>query len=171
MLPKMAAGGRSSTDSIASMAENRSKNAQKCSYECAMSSVPHISRMECIASCGAPTSSTLQPKLDARMGPASSPHVKQRSMWTGLMDQLELCRQSACLIPMAAPVGHYVKHMLTKVQGVWVSPAPIVDPQAMSLRTENSCVGIPRSLASSSAIHRHATVMMLASGPGCPVLG
>ena len=70
------------------------KKARKWRYEWSMSSTPHISRMECMESCAAPTSTVLHPRFAARMG-------------------------------------------------------PIVLPQAMSLRTLKSCVGIPCRLATS----------------------
>ena len=35
----------------------------------------HISRMECIASCGAPTSTVRQPSPEAKIGPMVDPHA------------------------------------------------------------------------------------------------
>lgn len=50
------------------------KNAQKWACEWPTSATAAISRMLCIASVAAPTSSVLQPSEDARMGPMVEPH-------------------------------------------------------------------------------------------------
>lgn len=64
-----------------------SKKATKCWYDRPISSTPHISRMECIASVGAPTSTVLQPNPDERMGPIVLPHAMSlftQNSWLGM---------------------------------------------------------------------------------------
>ena len=88
---------------------------------------PHISLMECMASCGAPTSMVRQPRLLARIGPA--------------------CIHNGQDMAHAAKTRAHVEAVLIRA-----AHAPIVDPQAMSLRTANSWVGMSRLRATS--LHR-----------------
>ena len=76
-----------------------------------MSSTPHISRIECIDSCGAPTSTVRQPRLEARIGPMVEPHamsLRTLNSWAGmprrLPTSLHMVHQSHHYFPSWLPV-------------------------------------------------------------------
>lgn len=93
--------------------------------------VPHISLMECIASCGAPTSIVRQPRLLARMGPENH-HSKSCCAYPTADTASVLGTKSASSVAL----WQQRDRQRRRRQGNCCTP--IVDPQAMSLRTANS---------------------------------
>ena len=94
-----------STIIFSSISKKSSYTALKCSTHKAVSSVPHISRIECMESCGIPTSTVRMPLLVLKIGPIVLPHPKS-----------ERTTNSCDLIIRLLPISLNIKDVIASVE-------------------------------------------------------